>query len=117
MSAPFGDKPRMDDALLILGPLVLTGWNALLWLWSRAYVRYAAVSMFALNLVVGSPLWGALCWNLVGRDVETSYAGSLGDAFLAIGLGLFNALLALIGVVATAMRRPPEAARKRDEPR
>ena len=106
----------MDDALLALGPLVLTGWNALLWFWSRAYLRYAAVSMFALNLAVGSPLFGALCWNLAGRDVETSYAGSLGDAFVAIGVGLFNALLSAIGIVATAMRRAP-APRQRDESR
>ncbi|QWP75940.1 hypothetical protein J5226_20390 [Lysobacter sp. K5869] len=107
----------MDDALLALGPLVLTGWNALLWFWSRAYVRYAAVSMFALNLLVGSPLFGVLCWNLLGRDVETSYAGSLGDAFVAIGLGLFNVLLSLIGVAATAMRRAPDAAQKRKRDR
>lgn len=100
----------MDTALLILGPLALLGWNALLLYWSRAYVRLAAVTMFALNLLVGSPLLGVLSWKLLSRDVTTSYATGLGEVFIAIGLCLFNALLALLGGIAAAARRTPDVA-------
>jgi len=100
----------MEDLVLILGPLLVLGWNAALWFWSRAYLRYAAVAMFALNLVVGSPLFGVLAWNVASQDIETSYAAGYGDLFLAIALCLFNGLVALVGAIAVALRKLPAAA-------
>ncbi len=113
----------MEDLVLILGPVLVLGWNGLLWRWSHGYLRYAAVAMFALNLLLGSPAFGVLAWNLASRDIETSYAAGYGDAFLAIGLGLFNGLVALVGAIAVALRTPPaapkneERGRTRDRPR
>ncbi|MBN7137082.1 hypothetical protein A7A76_20310 [Lysobacter enzymogenes] len=111
----------MEDLVLILGPVLVLGWNGLLWRWSRGYLRYAAVAMFALNLLLGSPVFGVLAWNLASHDVHTSYAAAYGDAFLAIGLGLFNGLVALVGAIAVALRKPPaakdERGRTRDRPR
>ncbi|MGH8082660.1 MAG: hypothetical protein ACREP7_18940 [Lysobacter sp.] len=96
----------MEDALLLLAPLLVIGLNLGLWRLSRRYTRFAGAMMFVLSAVVASPLLGLLCWNLASTDVETSYAGSYGDAFLAIGAALFNALAALIGLIAAALRKP-----------
>ncbi|MEH6415856.1 hypothetical protein [Pseudomonas sp. CGJS7] len=105
----------MDDALLILGPVAVLAWNALLWHWSRGYLRYAAVAMFVLNLLIGSPLLGVLCWNLARQDIETSMAGADGDALVAIGTALFNGVVALIGAVAVVLRKPKPASPERAE--
>lgn len=105
----------MEDLVLILGPVLVLGWNGLLWHWSRGYLRYAAVAMFALNLLVGSPVFGVAAWNLVSQDVQTSYAAGYGDAFFAIGLGLFNGLVALVGAIAVALRKPPAASKNERE--
>ena len=114
----------MEDLVLIAGPVLVLGWNALLWHWSRGYLRYAAVAMFALNLVAGSPLIGLLSWYVASQDVETNYISGYGDVFVAIGVGLFNGLVALLGAIAVALRKPPAASKderarehRRDRPR
>ena len=87
------------------------------------YWTAVVLGSFALNLLLGSPAFGVLAWNLASHDVHTSYAAAYGDAFLAIGLGLFNGLAALVGAIAAALRKPPaapkneERGRTRDRPR
>lgn len=53
--------------------------------------------------------------NLVSQDAQTSYAAGYGDAFFAIGLGLFNGVVALVGAIAVALRKPPAASKNERE--
>ncbi|SDX25516.1 hypothetical protein [Lysobacter enzymogenes] len=116
----------MEQAILIFGPVLVLGWNVLLWHWSRGYLRYAAVAMFALNLLVGSPLIGVLGWKLASQDVDTNYVDGYADVLVAIAVGLFNGVVALLGAIAVALRKPPAASKderdrtgedRRDRPR
>lgn len=107
----------MDDSLLLLAPLLVIGLNIGLWRLARGYTRLAGAMMFVLSGVVASPLIGVLCWQLAQRDIETSYAGSYGDAFLAIGAGAFNAVVALIGLIAVLLRKPVAASSPRERVR
>ena len=100
----------MEQAVLILGVLLALGWNASLLYWSRGYLRYAAVAMFALNLVVGSPLFGVIAWNLASQDIDTNYVDGYGDVLVAVIVGLANGVVALVGAIVVALRKAPAAA-------
>lgn len=100
----------MEQAVLIFGVLLALGWNALLLYWSRGYLRYAAVAMFALNLLIGSPLFGVIGWNLASQDVDTNYVEGYGDVLVAVIVGLANGVVALVGAIVVALRKAPAAA-------
>lgn len=100
----------MEEAVVIFGLMLALGWNALLLYWSRGYLRYAAVAMFALNLVIGSPLFGVVAWNLASQDVDTNYVEGYGDVLVAVIVALANGVAALVGAVVAALRKPPAAA-------
>ncbi|MGO1068229.1 hypothetical protein [Lysobacter sp. CA199] len=96
----------MEDVALLLVPVLIFGLNLGLWRLARGYTRFAGVMMFVLSALIASPLIGMLSWEMMRTDIETSYAGSDGDAFFAIGAVLLNGVVALVGAVAAALRGP-----------
>ncbi len=96
----------MDDLLLIAAPVLVVGLNLALWRLSYGFNRVAGAALFVLNLLLGSLLIGLGVWRLASLDAEPSAAGSYGDVLVvAASVGL-NGLIALVGAVAAAVRKP-----------
>lgn len=101
----------MEDTLFLLIPVLILGLNFALWRWTRGYTRFAGAALFVLlSGLIGTPLVGALCWQVA--HIQPSYGYSQGDALVSIGMALFNALVALIGAIAAALRKPVGASGK-----
>lgn len=96
----------MDGSQLLLAALLPLALNLGLWRLSRGYTRVAGAAMFVLSLSIASPLIGVGVWTLARANIETSLAGSDGDALIAIGAALLNATLALLGAIAASLRKP-----------
>ncbi|MGJ7903955.1 hypothetical protein [Lysobacter sp. 1R34A] len=112
----------MDDLLLFAAPVLVIGLNLALWRLSYGFDRVAGAALFVLNLVLGSLLIGLGVWQLGGLDAEPSAAGSYGDVLMVAATVALNGLIALVGAVAAAVRKPaprtdtagqPDAQRKR----
>ena len=101
----------MDDLLLLAAPALIVGLNLVLWRLSYRFDRIAGPALFALNLLAGSPLIGVGVWQWTSLDAEPSVAGSYGDVLAAVAAAGLNGLIALIGAVAAAVRKPAPAPR------
>lgn len=106
----------MDDLLLLAAPVSIIGLNVLLWRLSYGFNRVAGSALFVLSLLLGSPLIGSGVWYLANLDAEPSAAGSYGDVLVSIAAVGLNGVLALIGAVAAALRKPAPRAEAAADP-
>ncbi|MGO1002685.1 hypothetical protein [Lysobacter sp. CA196] len=106
----------MDELLLLAAPVLIIGLNLVLWRLSYRYNRVAGPALFVLNLLVGSPLIGMGVWRLANLDAEPSAAGSYGDVLVAVAAVALNGLIALVGAVAAALRKPAPRAEAAPHP-